>query len=135
MNAKTLSVAMSLILSLTALSANAASARVDHIVDLPAVTVQPDAALRAELAAANTARVDHIVDLPAVTVRPDAVLRAELANQAFVAYIVDLPAINVRPSAEQLAERAAIRSRRTGSRPDRAAGHQPAGRDAAATLP
>ncbi|MBO9715790.1 MAG: hypothetical protein J7507_03045 [Pseudoxanthomonas sp.] len=108
MNAKTLSAAMSLILSLAALSANAETARVDHIVDLPAITVQPDAALRAELAAADTVRVDHIVDLPAVTVRPDAALRAELATSAFVARIVDLPAINVHPTAEQLAERAAI---------------------------
>ncbi|WP_372017389.1 hypothetical protein [Pseudoxanthomonas sp. 10H] len=99
MNAKTLSAAMSLILSLAALSANAETPRVDHIVDLPAVTVRPDVEL---------ARVDHIVDLPAVTVRPDAALRAELATQAFVARIVDLPAINVHPSAEQLAERAAI---------------------------
>jgi len=97
MNAKTLSVAMSLILSLTALSANAETARVDHIVDLPTVTVRPDAAY-----------VEHIVDLPAVTVRPDAALQAELTTRAFVARIVDLPAINVHPTAEQLAERAAI---------------------------
>lgn len=108
MNAKTLSAAMSLILSLAAFSANAEAARVDHIVDLPAITVRPDAALGAELAAANAARVDHIVDLPAVTVRPDADLRAELAATAFVARIVDLPTIDVRPTAEQLAERAAI---------------------------
>ena len=104
MNAKTLSVAMSLILSLAALSAHAADTR---IVDLPTVTVRPDAALSAELAA-NAPRVAHVVDLPAVTVRPDAALRAELASTAFVAYIVDLPAINVHPTAEQLAERAAI---------------------------
>ena len=77
MNAKTLSAAMSLILSLAALSANAAETR---IVDLPTVTVRPDAALSAELA----------------------------ANAPRVAHVVDLPAIHVRPSAEQLAERAAI---------------------------
>lgn len=106
MNAKTLSATMSLILSLAALSSTAVAAdtaRVDHIVDLPTVTVRPDAGL-----AASTARVDHIVDLPAVTVRPDAALRTELAAHAFVARIVDLPAINVRPTGEQLAERAAI---------------------------
>ncbi|UNK58615.1 hypothetical protein MNQ95_05880 [Pseudoxanthomonas daejeonensis] len=105
MNTKTLSAAMSLILSLAALSTTAVAAdtRVDHIVDLPTVTVRPDAGL-----AADTARVDHIVDLPAVTVRPDAALRTELAAHAFVARIVDLPAINVRPTGEQLAERAAI---------------------------
>ena len=106
MNAKTLSAAMSLILSLAALSANAAETR---IVDLPTVTVRPDAALGAELAA-NAPRVAHVVDLPAVTVRPDAALAAELAaNEApRVAHIVDLAAINVYPTAEQLAERAAI---------------------------
>ena len=106
MNAKTLSAAMSLILSLAALSANAADTR---IVDLPTVTVRPDAALSAELAA-NGPRVAHVVDLPAVTVRPDAALAAELAaNEApRVAHIVDLAAINVYPTAEQLAERAAI---------------------------
>ena len=78
MNAKTLSAAMSLILSLAALSANAAETR---IVDLPTVTVRPDAALAAELAANEAPRVAHIVDLAA---------------------------INVYPTAEQLAERAAI---------------------------
>ncbi len=106
MNAKTLSAAMSLILSLAALSANAADTR---IVDLPTITVRPDAALSAELAA-NTVRVDRIVDLPAVTVRPDAALAAELAatEAPRVAYIVNLPSINVYPTAEQMAERAAI---------------------------
>lgn len=107
MNAKTLSAAMSLILSLAALSANAADTR---IVDLPTITVRPDAALSAELAA-NAPRVDHIVDLPAVTVRPDAALAAELANANStprVAHIVNLPAVNVYPTAEQLAERASI---------------------------
>lgn len=45
-----------------------------------------------------------------MTVRPDAALAAELAaNEApRVAHIVDLAAINVYPTAEQLAERAAI---------------------------
>ena len=48
---KKLSAALGLVLSLAALSANAAdTARVERIVDLPAVTVQPDAALRAEQA-------------------------------------------------------------------------------------
>ncbi|AKC86606.1 hypothetical protein [Pseudoxanthomonas suwonensis] len=107
MNAKTLSAAMSLILSLAALSATAAdNARVDHIVDLPTVTVQPDAGLRAELASA--AMVGHVVDLPTVTVRPDAALRTELMARTAVARIVDLPAVHVRPTAEQLADRAAV---------------------------
>ena len=57
---KKLSAALGLVLSLAALSANAAdTARVERIVDLPAVTVQPDAALRAELGLVRT------VDLPA----------------------------------------------------------------------
>ena len=69
-NTKKLSAAMGLVLSLAALSTQAAeTARVEHIVDLPAITVQPDAALRAELAA------NRVVDLPTVTVRPDAALR------------------------------------------------------------
>jgi parvulin-like peptidyl-prolyl isomerase len=103
-NAKSLSAA--LILSLAALStAHAAGTR---IVDLPAITVQPDAALRAELAS-HAPTVAHIVDLPAVTVRPDAALAAELsASESLVARIVDLPAVTVRPTIEQLAERAAI---------------------------
>ena len=104
MNTKSLTAA--LILSLAALSANAAETR---IVDLPTVTGRPDAALSAERAA-NAPRVAPVVDLPAVTVRPDAALAAELAaNEApRVAHIVDLAAINVYPTAEQLAERAAI---------------------------
>ena len=107
MNTKSLTAA--LILSLAALStAHATDApRADRIVDLPTVTVRPDAALRAELAA-NATQAPHIVDLPSVTVRPDRALRTELAARALVAHIVDLPAIHVRPSAEQLAERAAI---------------------------
>jgi len=97
MNAKTLSAA--LILSLAALSnANAAEpVRVDHIVDLPTMTVRPD-----------PVQVAHIVDLPAMTVRPDAALAAELATQPQVARIVDLPTVNVYPTVEQLTERAAI---------------------------
>ena len=106
-NAKTLSAAMILILSLAALSAAADAPRADRIVDLPTVTVRPDAALRAELAA-NATQAPHIVDLPSVTVRPDRALRTEMAARALVAHIVDLPAIHVHPSAEQLAERAAI---------------------------
>ena len=87
MNTKSLTAA--LILSLAALSsAHAADApRADRIVDLPTVTVRPDAALRAELAA-NATQAPHIVDLPSVTVRPDRALRTELAARALVAHIV-----------------------------------------------
>ena len=61
MNTKSLTAA--LILSLAALSsAHAADApRADRIVDLPTVTVRPDAALRAELAA-NATQAPHIVE-------------------------------------------------------------------------
>ena len=58
--------------------------------------------------AAEAPRAEHIVDLPAVTVRPDGALRTELAARAMVAHIIDLPAVTVRPTAEQLAERAAV---------------------------
>ncbi len=104
-NAKSLSAALILSLAAVANVHAAEAPRVERIVDLPAVTVRPDANLRAELA---SARVDHVVDLPAVTVRPDAALRTELAAQAMVARIVDLPAVYVRPTAQQAAERAAI---------------------------
>lgn len=105
MNAKTL--AASLALSLAAASAFAAETpRVDRIVNLPAVTVRPDAALQVELAATR------IVDLPAVTVRPTAAQKAEyLAVQAMQARIVDLATVYVQPTAEQLAERASIAAR------------------------
>ena len=107
-NAKSLSAA--LILSLAALSsAHAAEApRTERIVDLPTITVRPDTALRAELAAAHATPAAHIVDLAGVTVRPAGALRTELAARAVVARIVDLPRITVRPTIEQLAERTAI---------------------------
>ena len=92
---KKLSAALGLVLSLAALSANAAdTARVERIVDLPAVTVQPDAALRAELGLVRT------VDLPAVTVRPEAADLAYFHSNN----IVDLATITVRPEASDLAQ-------------------------------
>lgn len=90
------SLTAALILSLAALSAQAAeSPRNDRIVDLPTITVRPDAAQRIELAAASA----RIVDLPAVTVRPSAAQRAELAGQATAIRTVDLPTITVHPTA------------------------------------
>ena len=110
MNAKSLPVALALSLSAAlSLNAHAEASRVDHIVDLPAVTVRPDAALRAELAATAAPRVAHVVDLPAVTVRPDAALRAELAARA-ARERVALAAARL-DATEQLAERAAILAR------------------------
>ncbi|WP_019399413.1 hypothetical protein [Pseudoxanthomonas sp. GW2] len=105
MNAKTLAASLALALAATPALA-AETPRVDHIVDLPAVEVRPDPALRAELAA------NRIVDLPAVVVRPTTAQKAEyLAVQAMQGRIVDLATVYVRPTAEQLAERAAIVAR------------------------
>src|SRR5690606_22521543 len=62
--------------------------------------------------AAETPRATRIVDLPAVTVRPTAAQKAEyLAVQAMQARIVDLATVYVQPTAEQLAERASIAAR------------------------
>ncbi len=105
-NGKSLSAA--LILSLATLSAHAAEVpRTDRIVDLPTITVRPDAAQRAELASSAVA-VARIVDLPTMTVRPSPAQRAELAERTMLAKTVDLPTINVHPTAAQLAELAAI---------------------------
>lgn len=69
-----------------------------RIVDLPAVTVTPDAA---DLAHYLTYKDVKVVNLPAVTVNPDARdLAYYLASQT--ASIVDMPTITVRPSAEDL---------------------------------
>ena len=95
MNAKTLSAAMSLILSLAALSANAAETR---IVDLPTVTVTPDAA---DLAHYNTYKDAKIVDLAAVNVTPTAEDLAYFVAQQAVR-VVDMPVVTVRPSAEDM---------------------------------
>lgn len=81
--------------NLQAQSATPASA---HVVDLPAVTVKPEAA---DLAHYLTYKDAKVVNLPAVTVTPDARdLAYYLATQT--ASIVDMPTITVRPSAEDL---------------------------------
>lgn len=69
-----------------------------RIVDMPAVTVKPEAT---DLAHYLTYKDAKVVNLPAVTVRPQSQdLAYFLANQT--AQIVDMPAITVRPSAEDL---------------------------------
>jgi hypothetical protein len=99
-NAKTLSAA--LILSLAALStAHAADSR---IVDLPAITVQPDAALRAELAS-HANLVAHIVDLPAVTVRPTI---EQLAERAAIVAATQAQALTAQLAASLMAETLAV---------------------------
>ena len=93
--AKSLSAA--LILSLAVLSgARAAEApRAEHIVDLPAVTVRPEAA---DLAYFHS---NKIVDLATITVRPEASDLAQfLASNT--ARIVDMPVVTVRPSVEDM---------------------------------
>ena len=69
-----------------------------RVVDLPAVTVKPDAA---DLTHYLTYKDAKVVNLPAVTVHPESTdLAYFLATQT--ANIVDMPAITVRPSAEDM---------------------------------
>ncbi len=79
-------------------SVKATASNAARVVDLPAVTVTPDAA---DLAHYLTYKDAKVVNLPAVTVNPDARdLAYYLATQT--ASIVDMPTITVRPSAEDL---------------------------------
>ncbi len=79
-------------------SVQATASNAARVVDLPAVTVTPDAA---DLAHYLTYKDAKVVNLPAVTVNPDARdLAYYLATQT--ASIVDMPTITVRPSAEDL---------------------------------
>lgn len=81
--------------STTTVAAAPAAARV---VDLPAVTVTPDAADLNHYLAYKDVKV---VNLPAVTVHPESHdLAYYLATQT--ASVVDMPAITVRPSADDL---------------------------------
>lgn len=65
------------------------------VVDLPTITVRPEAADLAYFQA------NRIVDLAAVTVRPDPQdVNAYLASNA--ARVVDMPSVTVRPSAEDV---------------------------------
>ena len=73
----------------------AAAPAAARIVDLPAVTVRPEAGDLAYYQA------NKIVDLAAVTVRPDARdLAFFLADRG--ARIVDMPVVTVRPSVEDM---------------------------------
>lgn len=73
----------------------AARATSAAVVDLPTVTVRPEAADLAYFQA------NKIVDLAAITVRPEPQdMSAYLASSA--ARVVDLPAVTVQPSAEDV---------------------------------
>ena len=73
----------------------AAQASTQHIVDLPAVTVRPEAA---DLAYFHS---NKIVDLATITVRPEASdMAAFLADNS--ARIVDMPVVTVRPTVEDI---------------------------------
>ncbi len=73
-------------------------AQAARIVDLPTVTVKPDAA---DLAHYTTYKDARIVDLATVTVTPATEdLAYFVAHQAV--RVVDMPVVTVRPSAEDL---------------------------------
>ena len=76
----------------------AAAAAAERIVDLPTVTVTPDAA---DLAHYNTYKDAKIVDLAAVNVTPTAEDLAYFVAQQAVR-VVDMPVVTVRPSAEDM---------------------------------
>ena len=80
-----------------------AVAQAERIVDLPTVTVTPDAA---DLAHYNTYKDAKIVDLAAVNVTPTAEDLAYFVAQQAVR-VVDMPVVTVRPSAEDMQQVAA----------------------------
>ncbi|HEV7272257.1 hypothetical protein [Pseudoxanthomonas sp.] len=73
-------------------------APVARIVDLPTVTVTPDAA---DLAHYQTYKDTKIVDLATITVTPSADELAQFLAQQAVR-VVDMPVVTVRPSAEDM---------------------------------
>lgn len=79
-------------------AAAAAAAAAERIVDLPTITVTPDAA---DLAHYNTYKDAKIVDLAAVNVTPTAEDLAYFVAQQAVR-VVDMPVVTVRPSAEDM---------------------------------
>lgn len=82
----------------TGRTAAAAAAAAERIVDLPTITVTPDAA---DLAHYNTYKDAKIVDLAAVNVTPTAEDLAYFVAQQAVR-VVDMPVVTVRPSAEDM---------------------------------
>lgn len=93
----------SMVISATHADNNRNVAQAATIVDLPTVTVTPDAA---DLAHYNTYKNAKIVDLATVTVTPAAEdLAYFVASQAV--RVVDMPVVTVRPSAEDMQQVAA----------------------------
>ena len=93
----------SMVISATHADNNHNAAQANTIVDLPTVTVTPDAA---DLAHYNTYKNAKIVDLATVTVTPNASdLAYFVASQAV--RVVDMPVVTVRPSAEDMQQVAA----------------------------
>lgn len=96
-------------------TAKVAAPAAARIVDLPAVTVTPDAA---DLSHYLTYKDTKVVNLPAVTVLPESQdLAYYLASQT--ASVVDMPAITVRPSADDMrlfAVQAGVLARQLASR-------------------
>ena len=88
----------SMVISATHADNNHNVAQATTIVDLPTVTVSPDAA---DLAHYNTYKDAKIVDLAAVNVTPTAEDLAYFVAQQAVR-VVDMPVVTVRPSAEDM---------------------------------
>ena len=88
----------SMVISATHADNNHNVAQTAAIVDLPTVTVTPDAA---DLAHYNTYKDAKIVDLAAVNVTPTAEDLAYFVAQQAVR-VVDMPVVTVRPSAEDM---------------------------------
>ena len=82
-------------LAANAVATTSTQATTQHIVDLPAVTVRPEAS---DLAYFHS---NKIVDLATITVHPEASDLAQfLASNT--ARIVDMPVVTVHPSAEDM---------------------------------
>jgi len=71
-----------------------------HVVDLPAVSVRPDAA---DLAYFQATQARRVVDLPAVKVTPDMADLAYYQAARGAERVVTLAAVTVRPAAADLA--------------------------------
>ncbi|UOV00250.1 hypothetical protein [Pseudoxanthomonas mexicana] len=87
-----------MVVSATQADTGRTAAAAERIVDLPTVTVTPDAA---DLAHYNTYKDAKIVDLAAVNVTPTAEDLAYFVAQQAVR-VVDMPVVTVRPSAEDM---------------------------------
>ena len=87
-----------MVVSATQADTGRTASAAERIVDLPTVTVTPDAA---DLARYNTYKDAKIVDLAAVNVTPTAEDLAYFVAQQAVR-VVDTPVVTVRPSAEDM---------------------------------